>query len=106
VSLTDTLKIEPGTLTVPTGTPVTFVVANTGALDHEFFVGDEQAQNARQQAMSGATTSPPDGPDVVGVRPGETKELTMTFSAPGSTLAGCHVAGHYLAGMKATITVQ
>ena len=33
-------------------------------------------------------------------------ELTHTFVQPGQTLAGCHVAGHYAVGMKATITVS
>lgn len=42
----------------------------------------------------------------VGVKPGQTKELTYTFTAPGQTLAGCHVDGHYGLGMKATITVS
>jgi uncharacterized cupredoxin-like copper-binding protein len=39
------------------------------------------------------------------VKPGETKELTNTFAEAGKTLAGCHVAGHYGGGMKATISV-
>jgi uncharacterized cupredoxin-like copper-binding protein len=46
-----------------------------------------------------------DEENAVGVEPGMTKELTMTFAEPGTTLAGCHVAGHYGAGMKATITI-
>ncbi|MEX1169105.1 MAG: hypothetical protein WEE50_03075, partial [Chloroflexota bacterium] len=41
VSLIDTLRIEPSPMTVPAGVPVTFVVTNTGAIEHEFFVGDE-----------------------------------------------------------------
>jgi uncharacterized cupredoxin-like copper-binding protein len=37
--------------------------------------------------------------------PGQSKELTYTFAEPGETLAGCHFAGHYEGGMKATVTV-
>ena len=37
--------------------------------------------------------------------PGQTKELTVTFPAATSLLAGCHVAGHYAGGMKATVEV-
>lgn len=40
VTLLDTMKIEPSTMTVPAGQPVTFVVTNAGVADHEFFVGD------------------------------------------------------------------
>ncbi|MCL6641156.1 MAG: hypothetical protein K6T92_07255 [Candidatus Rokubacteria bacterium] len=49
---------------------------------------------------------PHDEPMAVGVEPGATKELTVTFPNPGTILAGCHVAGHYLAGMKATIEIR
>lgn len=106
VRLTDALRIEPATISVPAGVLVTFVVTNTGALAHEFFVGDEAAQQAHGQALTGATTAPPDTATGIGLAPGETKDLTMTFPAGGSSLAGCHVAGHYLAGMKAAITVR
>jgi uncharacterized cupredoxin-like copper-binding protein len=106
VKLTDQLKMEPALINVPSGVPVTFVVTNVGALDHEFFVGDERAQADREAAMTGATTSPPDQAKLVGVKPGQSKELTVTFAASPGMLAGCHVAGHYLAGMKATIAIK
>jgi len=106
IKLTDALKMEPATVTVPAGVAVTFVVTNTGAIDHEFFVGDAQAQAAREQAQTGATTAPPDSQNLIGLKPGQTKELVVTFPAPGPSLAGCHIAGHYLAGMKVDITVR
>lgn len=107
VTLTDALRIEPADLHVPFGRPVTFVVTNTGVLAHEFFVGDEAAQaehEAEMVAMGGMTHDEPDG---IALDPGETKELTMTFAPDdaGALLAGCHVAGHYAAGMWVTIGV-
>jgi uncharacterized cupredoxin-like copper-binding protein len=106
VALTDALKIEPGAMSVPAGSPVTFVVTNTGASDHEFYLGDEaaQAEHAEEMADMGGMTH--DEPEGIGVKPGETKELTYTFAEAGMTLAGCHVAEHYGAGMKAEITVE
>ena len=106
VTLTDGLRIEPAAMTVPAGVPVTFVVTNAGLLDHEFYLGDEaaQAEHAEEMATMGGMTH--DEPEGIGVKPGETKELTYTFPSPGATLAGCHVQGHYLAGMKADITVE
>ena len=104
VRLTDTLRIEPSPMTVPTGVPVTFVVTNTGSLDHEFYLGDEAAQLEHETEMQ-AGAMRHDDPEGITVPPGETRELTYTFEAPGDTLAGCHVAGHYIGGMKATITV-
>jgi len=104
VTLTDALKIEPAEMTVKAGEPVTFVVTNTGAIEHEFYLGDE-AMQAEQEAAMQAGEMMHDTADGVSVGPGETMELTYTFDEAGQTLAGCHVAGHYAGGMKATITV-
>lgn len=105
VSLTDALKMEPASMTVPAGVPVTFVVTNTGSMDHEFYLGGEEAQAEHEQEMQTMGGMGHDEPDGIGVEPGETKELTFTFAEPGEAFAGCHVAGHYTGGMKASITV-
>ena len=104
VTLTDALKMEPASLSVPAGVPVTFVVTNAGAIDHEFYLGDDDAQADHEMEMTSGGMAH-DQPDGIGLKPGETKELTYTFAEPGMTLAGCHVPGHYGAGMKAQITV-
>ncbi len=44
---------------------------------------------------AGGMAMPKDEPNAIGVEPGQTKELTFTFDEPGTTLAGCHVVGHY-----------
>lgn len=105
VRLTDEFRIEPDPMTIPVGVPVTFVVTNAGALDHEFFVGDAAAQDEHEQEMVANGGMMHDHSNAIGVKPGATKELTMTFEAATSLLAGCHIAGHYAAGMKATIEV-
>ena len=105
VNLTDALRMEPAELTVPAGVPITFVLTNSGATDHEFYLGDEDAQMAHEDEMSSGGMAHGD-PAGISLKPGGTKELTYTFDAAGRTLAGCHVAGHYAGGMKATITVE
>lgn len=104
VRLTDALRIEPAMMTVPSGVEVTFVVTNAGLLDHEFYLGDEEAQAAHEMKMAAGGMAH-DEPEGIGLDPGETKELTFTFSEAGETLAGCHVVGHHAAGMRAVITV-
>ena len=104
VELNDSFMIEPSSMTVPAGVPVTFVVTNSGAIEHEFYLGDEAAQAEHDEEML-AGGMRHDEPEGIGLDPGETKELTFTFAAPGNSLAGCHVPGHYAAGMKASITV-
>jgi uncharacterized cupredoxin-like copper-binding protein len=96
--------MEPSSMTVPAGVPVTFVLTNTGAIDHEFVLGDEETQ-AEHEAEMAAGGMAHDEPNAVRVAPGESKEPTYTFAEPGETLAGCHFPGHYDGGMKATITV-
>lgn len=104
VTLTDALRMEPAEMTVKAGQPVTFKLTNTGAIDHEFYIGDEAAQTEEEQKMqSGEMVM--DTAEGVSLKPGETKDFTYTFTEAGQTLAGCHVAGHYGGGMKATITV-
>jgi uncharacterized cupredoxin-like copper-binding protein len=105
VTLTDALRIEPAAIDVPVGQAVTFVVTNVGAIPHEFVVGDEAAQQAHETTMQGRPTMDHDDATGIGLAPGETKELTLTFDEPGEVLAGCHIPGHYPAGMRAVITV-
>jgi uncharacterized cupredoxin-like copper-binding protein len=106
VTLTDAMRIEPAAMDVPVGVPVTFVVTNEGAIPHEFYLGDEDAQEAHAQEMLSMAGEPMhDEPGGISLQPGETKELTYTFGEPGQYLAGCHVPGHYPAGMRAVITV-
>lgn len=104
VKLTDALRMEPAEMTVRVGQPVTFVLMNTGATDHEFYLGDE-AMQAEQEQMMQSGEMVHDTANGVSLKPGETKEFTFTFDEAGQTLAGCHFAGHYAGGMKATITV-
>lgn len=105
VTLTDGLRIEPAAMTVSAGVPVTFVITNGGAIDHEFYLGDEAAQTDHEGEMQSMGGMMHDDPNGASLKPGETKELTFTFPNPGDMLAGCHVPGHYAAGMKAAITV-
>jgi uncharacterized cupredoxin-like copper-binding protein len=75
-----------------------------------FTLGDEATQEAHAAEM--ADMGPMGGMDGVGdpnamtVEPGETKDLTWTFAEPsGDLLIGCHIPGHFEAGMVAQVTV-
>jgi len=107
VTLSDEMRIEPGAMTIPVGRPVTFVVTNGGAIDHEFFLGDEamQAEHEEEMTESGGMMGH-DEENGISVEPGETRELTHTFASPAEWLAGCHVPGHYDAGMRATVVAE
>ena len=107
MTLTDAMRIEPSSMNVEAGTPVTFVVTNVGVIPHEFMLGDEDIQDEHEQEMleMGGMPMDHDHANAITVQPGQTKQLPYTFAEPGTTLAGCHLPGHYPAGMMATITI-
>ncbi len=45
-------------------------------------------------------------PNAVEVPAGGSARLVYTFDQPGTLDYGCHVPGHYAAGMRGTITVN
>jgi uncharacterized cupredoxin-like copper-binding protein len=107
IRMTDQLTFDPASLDVTQGETVKFIVTNEGQAPHEFVLGKQayQEDHAKEMGGSGASLAP-DTDYGVGLVPGEQGELTWTFSEAGSVLYGCHVAGHYDAGMVGTITVS
>ena len=105
VTATDRLRFQPAALSIKAGETVAFTVTNSGKLVHEFVVGDQAFQDQHEQEMAGMTMPMGDDADGIGLPAGATKTLTYTFRQPGTLFYACHVAGHYKAGMKGTITV-
>jgi len=121
VVMNDRFRYQPASIMVRAGRRVTFAVHNAGKLPHEFILGDRATQLDHERQMQ---TAPPDtghththahmhdpaaaspsGTGALTVPPGETRRLTWTFDKPGIVLYGCHVLGHWAAGMKGTIVV-
>ena len=65
--------------------------------------GGPPAAGAHDHAHAGHATAGAGG--ALTVPPGQTRRLTWTFDEPGIVLYGCHVLGHWAAGMKGTIVV-
>ena len=104
VAMTDAMRFDPGAMTVPAGVPVTFVVSNSGLILHEFFVGTEAEQLEHAAEMASGGSHHGHG-NALSLEAGASDSLTLTFSGPGELLVGCHVPGHYEAGMVATLSV-
>jgi FtsP/CotA-like multicopper oxidase with cupredoxin domain len=82
VTLTE-FAIEPSTLDVPAGVPVTFNVANNGSIEHDFTI---------------------DGLDgTASIAAGTTTTLQVPAFEPGEYKVLCTVPGHEAAGMAATV---
>ncbi len=106
VTMSDTMRFDPSQLTLKRGETVTFVVHNAGKLMHEFVIGTHAALEDHAALMSKHPGMEHDEPYMAHVAPGKTQRLSWTFSEPGDYLAGCLVAGHWEAGMRATLRVR
>jgi len=109
IETTDQLRFSPDQINVRKGETVAFVITSSGDLPHEFVIGDEAVQAEHEAEMADGTdemNEMGDKPYAVDVPAGETVTLVYTFDEEGTLIAGCHVPGHYGAGMKATIRVE
>jgi uncharacterized cupredoxin-like copper-binding protein len=114
VLMNDRFRYQPSSIMVRAGHRVTFEVTNTGKLPHEFILGDRATQLEHEHQMqAGDDMDMHDhmhmGMDADGggltVPPGQTRRFSWTFDKPGIVLYGCHVLGHWAAGMHGTIVV-
>ena len=102
------LRFAPATITVKAGTTVHFILANSDAIDHEFFLGSEDEQKEHGMRMSEGHMMGNEGMSGGGmaeVPATKTVDLSYTFSTPGTLIYGCHVDDHYAQGMKGTVTI-
>jgi len=102
----DRMKYDPASLTLNRGEIVRLVVTNTGRLRHEATIGSAAEQQAHAAEMKAAPDISHDSPNSVIVEPGQTKELIWRFDQPGRFEIGCHIPGHYQAGMIAEVIVR
>jgi uncharacterized cupredoxin-like copper-binding protein len=105
VETTDTLRFVHDHLDVRAGETIAYEIRNAGNLPREFFIGspEEQLEHEREIASGAPMHAEPGQIDVPA---GQTVQLVYTFQQPGTLEYGCHVPGHYPAGMRGTITVS
>jgi Cu+-exporting ATPase len=107
IETTDQLRFNPSEIDVREGETVAFTITNSGSSEHEFVIGDAAVQAEHEAEMAGGMDDMDvDGANAVSIPAGKIATLIYTFDQPGTLLYGCHVAGHYAAGMEGTITVQ
>jgi len=102
---TDSLQFVPDVIAVHSGETVAFEVSNAGQVPHEFVIGDAAEQAAHEAEMAGGGMRMGEA-NAVAVPAGQTARLVYTFGQPGRLEIGCHVPGHYAAGMRGTIIVS
>lgn len=97
------------TTKVPMGEPVTFRFHNTGVIEHEAMFGSAHEQE--EFATSGGHGDGHGGDshhgDIAAITldAGATGEMVLSFDTPDEIWIGCHIAGHWDAGMQTTFEV-
>lgn len=123
-TMTD-FQFTPKSVAVKPGTAVELILVNKGAVQHEFMLYtspgsmgtgmDMDAYGAENtyfkgigtiEVVSGAKTSRTSGIERVMVDPGKTVAIKFVAKKPGTFEFGCHITGHYEAGMKGVLTVK
>jgi uncharacterized cupredoxin-like copper-binding protein len=96
---------------IEAGTVIEFRMVNVGAVEHEAVFGDLAAQDeaeAQMAASSGDEDAHGDddhGTPTLVLAPGESGTIVVMFDEPGDMIIGCHVPGHWDAGMRSDYQV-
>ena len=112
ITMTDALRFDPGTIAVHEGETIRFLLENPTVAPHDFTLGDMDAQMHHHEEMSAGMGHEHGGtgangmPGAVSLEPGESAEVIVTFSEPGEVLIGCHIPGHWEAGMRGALLVM
>lgn len=100
----------PDRIKVKAGESVAFVVSNPTDVAHELFIGTEADQAAHAKVHMAASAGdqakiPHDGygiylaPHAIGV-------VSYRFDVARTIMLGCHLPGHWAAGMHALVTAE
>lgn len=89
VTALDSMRFEPGTITVRAGQPVELTLQNRGSMAHDLSLFEGVSQPVKIEAEGGQSAS-----------------ATFTIERPGTYTFVCTVLGHAAAGMRGTIRAQ
>ena len=64
------------------------------------------AHGIASEMQSGDQMHDGEDPNAIVIDPGATSSLTFTFTQPGEIIFGCHVSGHYAAGMRGELVIE
>lgn len=96
------------------GEVVRFEFENVGEAPHEAVIGDIHVQEEHEQQMAEGGGHDAEGDDegghhgelsTISLEPGESGSFVHEFDEAGELWMGCHVPGHWGAGMRTHITV-
>ncbi|MDH4335449.1 MAG: plastocyanin/azurin family copper-binding protein [Chloroflexota bacterium] len=102
-------RFEPAAINVRVGESIRIIAINRADLPHELFIGSPADQDRHHELHAQA---PPDQQDqldsgVTGIYVAArgTGQFTYRFDAVGEVVIGCHLVGHFEAGMVGVVRV-
>lgn len=106
VTMSDSMRFTPDTLTVRRGETVRLVFHNEGKQLHEFVLGTQKELEEHAALMVKFPNMEHDEPYMVHVPAGKTGEIVWTFNRAGDFDFACLIPGHYQAGMVGKVSVS
>lgn len=104
------MHFVPDRVEVKAGELVAFVVTNPNDIPHELYIGteaDQMAHRAMHMAVASAGQAQiPHGGYGIYLAPHETGVVSYRFDTAGEIMLGCHLPGHWEAGMRAVVVVE
>src|SRR5438045_377513 len=91
ITMDDTMRFAPASITVKRGETVRFVAKNRGNLLHEMVLGTRAELEAHAEMMRKHPDMEHDEPHMLHVAPGKTGEMGWRFTKVGNFLYGCLV---------------
>jgi uncharacterized cupredoxin-like copper-binding protein len=100
----------PDRIEVKAGELVAFVVTNPNDIAHELFIGTPAEQAAHEAMHMAAAASDQaqvrHGGYGIYLAPHDTGVVSYRFDTAGEIMLGCHLPGHWAAGMHAVVVVE
>lgn len=105
VTMDDTMRFNPSSITVKRGETIRFIVKNNGRQKHEMVLGNLQDLKEHAALMQKFPEMEHADPNQASVEPGQSGEMVWQFTKTGKFDFACLRPGHFEAGMRGHITV-
>jgi uncharacterized cupredoxin-like copper-binding protein len=96
----------PNRVEIRKGEQITFVLHNTGELDHEFVLASTQENLEHAEMMKNDPEMGHDDPNARRVAPNQTSQIVWKFTKAGEFEFACLIPGHRDAGMFGIVDVK
>lgn len=106
ITMSDTMRFSPSSVTAKKGETIRFILNNTGKLKHEMVLGSIKELKEHAAMMQKMPEMEHADANMASVEPGKTGDLIWQFTKAGKFDFACLQPGHFEAGMKGKVVVK